>query len=83
MIFILWIALGALIGWTISRIIERTSPPLAVFNVAIGVFSSLVGGWYMSFIAGTSIGVFNLYSFAVALGAAVVCVLAVQMVRST
>ena len=83
MIFILWIAFGALIGWVISMVIQRASPPLAMFNVGIGVFAALVGGWYMSYIGQTSVGVFNLYSFAVALGTAIVCVAAVQLVRTT
>lgn len=78
--FLLWVVFGAAIGWIISRVVQGPSREFMFFNGAVGVCGSLFGGWFASILAQASVGVFNLFIFAISLGCAVLCVTAVQLV---
>ncbi len=80
---ILWIIFGALVGWIASIIMKTDSQQGAVLNIVVGVVGAMIGGWLMSFFGETGITGFNLYSFLVALGGAMVLVAMVRFVQPT
>lgn len=52
-----------------------------VWDIIIGIVGAVLGGWIMSFIGGSGVTGFNLYSFLVALLGAVILIAIVRAVR--
>jgi len=80
---ILWIVFGALVGWIASMIMGTDAEQGAGLNIIVGIIGAVLGGWVMSFFGNTGITGFNLYSFLVALGGAVVLIAIVKTFRRT
>ncbi|HAT31223.1 MAG TPA: GlsB/YeaQ/YmgE family stress response membrane protein [Janthinobacterium sp.] len=46
--FILWIAIGGIIGWLVGMTV-KTDPQRGIFlNIVIGVVGAVLGGWLLS-----------------------------------
>lgn len=46
--FIIWLAIGGLIGW-IASLIMRTDAQQGVFlNIVVGIIGALIAGWFIS-----------------------------------
>ncbi len=74
---IAWIIFGALAGWLASAITGRNNRMGCIANIVVGIVGAFIGGFLMSFIGGSGVTGFNLYSFLVAvLGAVVLLVIA-------
>jgi uncharacterized membrane protein YeaQ/YmgE (transglycosylase-associated protein family) len=69
---ILFIIFGALVGWVASMIAGTNARQGALGNIVVGILGAFLGGWIMNAITGRGITGFNLWSFLVALGGAVV-----------
>ncbi len=66
-----WIILGAVAGWIASMITGHDASMGWVANVIVGIVGALIGGFVMSLIGNTGVDGFNLTSFLVATGGAV------------
>jgi uncharacterized membrane protein YeaQ/YmgE (transglycosylase-associated protein family) len=91
--FVLWLLMGAALGW-VASVINRT-PALGpedtepnsglLINVVVGIVGATVGAWLLTPMMGmgtVTLDQFNLGSLAVALGGAVVLLAVVSVVRS-
>ena len=78
---ITWIIFGALAGWLASIITGRNRQMGCIANIVVGIVGAIIGGFLMSFIGGSGVTGFNLYSFFVAVVGAVVLLVVVGMFR--
>ena len=78
----LWIVFGVLAGSVASLIMDTNTQQGLLLNMVIGISGALLGGWLMSYMGGTGITGFNLYSLLVAILGAVVLIIGVQAIRS-
>ncbi len=66
-----WIIFGALAGWIASKITGHDASMGAMANIIVGIVGAMLGGLVMSLIGKTGVDGFNLGSFLVAVGGAV------------
>lgn len=76
-----WIVLGALAGWLASVITGRNDQMGCLTNIVIGIIGAFIGGFIMTQLGGSDITGFNLYSFLVATGGAVVLLVLLGLIR--
>ncbi|EKE15787.1 MAG: hypothetical protein ACD_11C00105G0012 [uncultured bacterium] len=76
---LIWIIFGALVGWVASMVMNSGGG--IAQDIIVGIVGAVLGGWIMSFLGGSGITGFNLYSFLVALFGAVVLIAIVRAVR--
>lgn len=73
--FILWILMGALVGWIASLIMKTDAEQGAILNIAVGVVGAMIGGFLMRVIGRSGANInetISLYSVLVSvLGASV------------
>lgn len=70
--FLAWIILGALAGWIASMIMKTDAEQGAIANIIVGIIGAVLGGFIMQLFGASGVSGFNLYSFLVAIGGAVV-----------
>jgi uncharacterized membrane protein YeaQ/YmgE (transglycosylase-associated protein family) len=80
---ILWVIFGGFAGWVASIIMGTNSSQDLFLNVAVGVLGAVIGGWFMSYMGGTGITGFNLYSFLIAVIGSVVLLTFVRLIKSS
>jgi uncharacterized membrane protein YeaQ/YmgE (transglycosylase-associated protein family) len=80
MSIIAWIILGLIAGFIASKIVNREGQGL-ILDIVLGVVGALVGGWIMAFFCHEGVTGLNLYSILVAIGGAVVLLVAYHAVR--
>lgn len=78
---IAWIIMGALAGWVASKITGHDASMGALANIIFGITGAVVGGFIMSLIGRTGVTGFNLSSFLVATGGAVLVLAVVKGFR--
>ena len=76
---LLWIILGAIVGWIASLIVGTRGG--LILDIVVGIIGAVVGGWVMSFFGYGGVSGFNLYSFIVALIGSVILLVIVKAVR--
>ena len=76
-----WIILGALAGWIASKITGHDESMGGTANIIVGIAGALVGGLIMSLIGKTGVTGFNISSFLVALGGAVLLLAVFKGIR--
>lgn len=83
--FILWLVMGALIGWLASMVMRTDAEQGPILNIVVGIVGAFIGGLVFSLlgIGGTNIndGAFNLTSLIVSFVGAVILLAIVNMVR--
>ena len=72
---ITWVVVGGLAGWVASIITKTNAEQGLLGNIIAGVVGALVGGFLVGIIGGEGFTGFNLWSFLVALGGAVIVLL--------
>lgn len=85
--FLLWIAMGALVGWLASLLMKTDGAQGALINIVVGIVGAFVGGLVFRAlgIGGSNINEnFSVYSVLVSvIGAVIVIALAQLLRRST
>lgn len=76
---ILWIILGALVGWVASKIMGTNEG--LILNVVIGIVGAVIGGWIMGQFGYGGVSGFNLYSFVVALLGAIILIALIRVIK--
>jgi uncharacterized membrane protein YeaQ/YmgE (transglycosylase-associated protein family) len=67
-----WIILGGLAGW-MATMLTGTSKSFGIFaNIVIGMVGAMLGGFIVAVAGGVGVTGFNIWSFLVATGGAVV-----------
>ncbi len=67
-----YIILGGLAGWIASMITGDNGRLGLIGNIIVGVIGAFIGGFIASAVGGGKVTGFNLYSFLIAVGGAVV-----------
>ena len=83
--FILWIIVGALIGWAASIIMRTNNRQGLISDILVGIVGAFVGGYLLSplFNVGTiNDGNFSIPALLVSLGGAILVLLLTKLFRS-
>jgi uncharacterized membrane protein YeaQ/YmgE (transglycosylase-associated protein family) len=78
---ILWIVFGALVGWIASMIAGTNQEQGAIGNIVVGILGAFLGGLLARALGIGDITGFNIGSFLIALGGAVVLLFIYKAVR--
>jgi uncharacterized membrane protein YeaQ/YmgE (transglycosylase-associated protein family) len=82
--FIVWIILGAIIGWLASIIMRTNGSQGTLLDIVVGIVGALLAGWLLSPVFGVSTinqGNFSLPALLVSLLGAVVLLAIVNLFR--
>jgi len=75
-----WIVFGGLAGWLASVLMRRNDRMGCLTNIVVGVVGAFIGGFLFQLVTGAGISMgFNLRSFLVAVGGAVVLLFVVGL----
>ena len=78
---IVWLLVGALIGWLASMVMRTDAQQGALLNIVVGIVGAIIGGWIMSAFGGPGVTGFNIPSLLVSILGAVVLLFLVGLVR--
>ena len=76
-----WIVLGGLAGWLASLVTGTNDRQGCIGNIVVGIVGALIGGAIASFLGGTGVTGFNLYSLLVAVVGAVILLVILGVIR--
>lgn len=76
-----WIILGGLAGWVASIITKDNKRMGLLLNIIVGILGALAGNFLLPLFGVKGLTGFNIYSFLVALGGAVVILLILKLFR--
>lgn len=76
---IVWVLFGALVGWIASMIMGTNGRQGGFANIVVGIVGALLGGFIARALGGAGVTGFNLMSFIVALGGAVLLIAVVKL----
>ncbi len=81
--FIVWLALGALVGWLASIAMKTDAQQGALLNIVVGIVGAMLGGWLLSPLLGiaTINQVFSIGSLFVSFLGAVILLAIVNLFR--
>lgn len=79
--FIAWIIFGALAGWIASIITGKNRKMNGVANIVIGMFGAFVGAGIINTLGLSVPQGFSLMGFLVAIGGAVLLIIATRLIR--
>ncbi len=74
-----WLVIGIAAGWLAEQIMGRNHGLLT--NLIVGVVGALLGGWISSTLLDIPVGGFNLTTFLVATGGAVVLLFLMGLIK--
>jgi uncharacterized membrane protein YeaQ/YmgE (transglycosylase-associated protein family) len=75
-----WIVIGLIAGWLASKVVKGHGSGL-IGNLIVGVIGALLGGWISGTFLGISLTGFNLTTFLIAFGGAVLLLLVLRLFR--
>ena len=76
-----WIVLGGLAGW-VASILTRNNARMGILaNIVVGIIGAFAGSFLLNLIGVQGMTGFNVYTFLVAVGGAVVLLFLFNMVR--
>lgn len=81
--FIIWIIMGAVIGWLASMIMRTNAQQGFLLDMVVGIVGSLLGGWLLSPIFGipSDLTTLSIPSLLVALLGAIILLAIVNLIR--
>ncbi len=79
--FIIWLIFGALAGWVASILTGKNRKMGAVANIVTGIFGAFVGAGIMNTLGLSVPQGFSLMGFLVAVGGAVILIIATRLIR--
>jgi uncharacterized membrane protein YeaQ/YmgE (transglycosylase-associated protein family) len=83
--FLVWIAMGALVGWVASLIMKTDSQQGALLNIIVGIVGAALGGALFRFFGANGLNIndnqVSVYSFIVSLVGAIAVIALVKVVR--
>lgn len=82
--FIVWIVVGAVIGWLASLIMKTDGQQGLLLDIVVGVVGALLGGWLLAplFGGGTiNQGDFSISGLLLSLGGAIILLAILKLVR--
>jgi uncharacterized membrane protein YeaQ/YmgE (transglycosylase-associated protein family) len=81
--FIIWIVMGAIIGWIASMIMRTDAQQGPLLNIIVGIVGSLLGGWLLSPIFGipSDLTTFSIPSLLIALLGAIILLAIINLIR--
>jgi uncharacterized membrane protein YeaQ/YmgE (transglycosylase-associated protein family) len=81
--FIIWIVMGAIIGWLASMIMRTNAQQGLLLDIVVGIVGSLLGGWLLSPLFGieSDLTTVNIPSLLVALLGAIILLAIVNLFR--
>ena len=82
--FIVWIVVGAIIGWVASRIMGTSGQQGLLLDIVVGIVGALLAGWFLTPLFGVSTinqANFSLPALLVSLGGAVILLAIVRLIR--
>jgi uncharacterized membrane protein YeaQ/YmgE (transglycosylase-associated protein family) len=81
MSFLVWILFGGLAGWIASMIMKTDGQQGVFLNIIVGIIGASIGGFVMGLLNEGGVSGFNIYSFLVAIGGAVILLYLVKLVN--
>jgi len=82
--YVIWIAVGALVGWVASMLMGTNRRQGLIMDVIVGIVGALIAGWLLTPILGVSTineGNFSLPGMGVSLAGAVILLWVVRLLR--
>ena len=79
--FIIWLAIGGVLGWLASLVMKTDASMGAGANIIVGIVGALIGGFIMNALGGQGVTGFNIYSLLVAIGGAIILLFLVRAFR--
>ncbi len=76
-----YIIFGGLVGWIASMITGDNDRLGIIGNIVVGILGAFIGGFAADALGGNGVSGFNLYSFLIAIGGAVVLLWFVGLFR--
>lgn len=76
-----WIILGGLAGWVASKILGTSKTQGILGDIIFGIIGGVVGGWIVGLFGDEGVTGFNIWSFVVALGGAIIVIWLYHLVR--
>ncbi len=80
MSYLAWIVLGLIAGFIGSKLVNKSGEGF-IMDIVLGIVGAVVGGWLAGFFGLGGVSGLNLYSLAIAVGGAVVVLLAYHAIR--
>ena len=84
--FIVWLALGAFVGWIASMVMKTNHEQGTILNIVVGVVGAAVGGFLMRLLGANNANInnsFTLYGVIVSVFGAIVLLGIVNLFRRT
>jgi uncharacterized membrane protein YeaQ/YmgE (transglycosylase-associated protein family) len=78
---IIWLIFGALVGWVASMIAGTNREQGAIANIIVGILGALLGGFLARALGIGTVTGFNIGSFLIALGGAIVLLFVYKAIR--
>jgi uncharacterized membrane protein YeaQ/YmgE (transglycosylase-associated protein family) len=82
--FVIWIVLGAVVGWLASVIMKTSGQQGLILDIVVGIVGSIVAGYLITPLLGISTinqGNFSIPALLVSLAGAVILLFVVRLVR--
>ena len=82
--FIVWIIVGAIIGWVASKIMGTSGQQGLLLDIVVGIVGALLAGWFLTPLIGVGTinqGNFSFPALLVSLVGAVILLVIVRLVR--
>lgn len=76
-----WIVLGGLAGWVASIITKNNAQMGIIANIIVGIIGAFAGSFILGLLGVAGMSGFNVYTFFVAVGGAVVLLFLFNMIR--
>ena len=82
--FIVWLIVGAIIGWVASRLMGTNGQQGLILDIIVGIVGALMAGWFLTPLLGIGTinqGDFSLPALLVSLVGAIILLAVVRLVR--